>query len=422
MRILPFLALLLAPMMISTAQETDAVRANARAVVKTLTSPAFHGRGYVGNGDSIAAAWIAQQFTRIGLKPLKSDYYEPFQFNVNSFPDSLHVAVDGVVMVPGIDFIVDPSSGRASGRYTLVHLTPDDLFDPARRAMTMGVLTGQAACLHFPKTTNSDTLHKYGEIERDLMHYCPVVRPSQGKLTWGASQEAMPFPLIEISNTALTDSSEAIDLRIQNKLIGRHDARNVMGSVKGKGKKWVVIGAHYDHLGHMGPDAMFPGANDNASGVAMLLSLAEHFAKHKPKMNILFVAFAGEEAGLTGSDWFIVDRPVDLGKIRLMLNLDIMGTGDDGITVVNATAQQAEYDALVKINDDKKYLPEVKSRGPACNSDHCPFVKRGVPAIFVYTMGGITAYHDVLDKAETLPLTEFTDLQALLRDFIMTLK
>ncbi|HRH68046.1 MAG TPA: M20/M25/M40 family metallo-hydrolase [Flavobacteriales bacterium] len=422
MRTLSFLTLALAPLSLVTAQGTDAVKASARAVIGTLTSPAFHGRGYVENGDGLAAEWIAQQYTRIGLKPVKSDFYEPFQFNVNSFPDSLHVAIDGVRMVPGIDFIVDPASGKASGRYTLVHLEPDDLFDPERRAMTMGVLTGQAACLHFPKTTNADTLHKYAEIERDLMHYCPVVRPSHGKLTWGASQEAMPFPLIEIANAALTDSSVAIDLRIQNKLIGRHEARNVLGHVKGKGKKWIVIGAHYDHLGHMGPDAMFPGANDNASGVAMLLSLAEHFAKNKPKMNILFVAFAGEEAGLAGSDWFIVDRPIDLGKIRLMLNLDIMGTGDEGITVVNATARQAEYDALVKINDDKKYVPQVKSRGPACNSDHCPFVKRGVPAIFVYTMGGITAYHDVLDKAETLPLTEFSDLQALFRDFISTLK
>ena len=422
MRTLLILALWLAPIMIATAQGTDAVRASARAVVKTLSSPAFHGRGYVENGDGIAAEWIAQQFTRIGLKPVKSDYYEPFQFNVNSFPDSLHVAVDGVRMVPGVDYIVDPASGKASGRYSLVHLAPDDLFDPGRRAMSMGVLTGQAACLHFPNTSNADTLGKYGEIERELMHYCPVIRRAQGKLTWGASQEAMPFPLIEIANAALTDSSVSIDLRIQNKLIGRHDARNVLGSVKGKGKKWIVIGAHYDHLGHMGPDVLFPGANDNASGVAMLLSLAEHFAKHRPKMNILFVAFAGEEAGLAGSDWFIVDRPIDLGKIRLMLNLDIMGTGDDGITVVNSTAQPVEYDALVQINTEKKYLTQVKSRGPACNSDHCPFVKRGIPAIFVYTMGGITAYHDVLDKAETLPLTEFTDLQALLRDFISTLK
>ena len=74
------------------------------------------------------------------------------------------------------------------------------------------------------------------------------------------------------------------------------------------------------------------------------------------------------------------------------------------------------------INGTKGYMKEVKARGPACNSDHCPFVQRGVPAIFIYTLGGVAYYHDVLDRAETLPLTEFADLHALLRDFIATWK
>ncbi len=422
MRGCSFIALLLAPWFSLSAQDPDAVRASARATIKTLTSPVFHGRGYVANGDGMAADWIAQQYTRFGLKPVKSDYFQPFQFNINSFPDSIKVSIDGQRLVPGIDFIVDPASGKAKGRYTLVHLTPEDLFDPARRAMTMGVLSGQAACLHFPATTNPDTLKLYADIERELMHYCPVVRPALGKLTWGAAQEALPFPLVEVASKALTDSSAAIDLEVQNKMITRHDARNVVGSVKGRGKKWIIIGAHYDHLGMMGPDALFPGANDNASGVAMMLSLAEWFGKHKPKYNLLFVAFAGEEPGLLGSEWCAVDRPVDPAKVKLMLNLDILGTGDEGITVVNATAQQAAFDQLVKINGEKQLLPQVKARGPACNSDHCPYVKRGVPALFVYTMGGITAYHDVLDKDETLPLTEFPDLHTLLKEFVSTLK
>lgn len=406
----------------ATAQEPDVVRINARKVVKTLSSPAFQGRGYVANGDAIAADWIAGQFGRMGLQPVKADLFQPFQFNVNSFPDSLKVAIDGVRLQPGIDFIVDPASGKAEGRYTLVHLTTGDLLDPARRAMTMGVLNGQAACLHFPMTTNADSLKQFAEIERDLMHYCPVVRPNRGKLTWGVAQEALPYPLIEVASTTLTDSSETIDLRIQNTLITRHPARNVLGKVKGKSKKWIVIGAHYDHLGQMGPDALFPGANDNASGVAMMLALAEWYAKHKPKYNILFAAFAGEEAGLQGSEWCVVDRPIDWSKVKLMLNLDILGTGDDGITVVNATAQPSAFDQLVSINNSKQLLPQVKSRGPACNSDHCPFVKRNVPALFIYTMGGISAYHDVLDKDETLPLTKFPELYALLKEFVSTLK
>jgi Zn-dependent M28 family amino/carboxypeptidase len=248
------------------------------------------------------------------------------------------------------------------------------------------------------------------------------VKPAHGKLTWTVSQESRPYPCIEVASDALTDSSATIDLRVQNELLVRHEARNVLGMVKGRGKSWIVIGAHYDHLGHMGPDVVFPGANDNASGTAMLLSLAEWFTKNPIKHNILFAAFAGEEAGLVGSNWCAVDRPIDWGDVRMMINLDILGTGDEGITVVNATAQQAEFDQLVAINGAKNYLPQIKPRGPACISDHCPFVERGVPAIYIYTMGGIKAYHDVYDKGDTLPLTEFADLQALLTEFITGLK
>lgn len=422
MMVRSFLALAIAAPLALAAQDADAVRGNARKYVKNLTAPALHGRGYVQNGDGLAADWIAQQFTRMDLKPLKTDYFQPFQFNVNSFPDSMRVSVDGTMLSPGVDYIVDPASGSAQGTFNLVHLTPDDLLDPARRGMAMGVLSGNAACLHFPATKNVDSLRIFNEIERELMHFCPVVKGASGKLTWGVAQEAEPYPLIEVASAALTDSSRTITLNVHNVLLPRHEARNVLGWVKGKSSKWVVVSAHYDHLGRMGSEALFPGANDNASGVAMMLSLADWFSKNKPKYNMLFVAFAGEEAGLVGSEWFAVDRILELSKIKLMLNLDILGTGDDGITVVNATAQAKLFDQLVALNGKRQLLPQVKARGPACNSDHCPFVKRNVPALFIYTMGGIAAYHDVLDKEETLPLTEFPDLYALLKEYLTIVK
>lgn len=397
----------------------DPITVRGRAWLDTLTSPAFEGRGYVNDGDRIAADWIAKQFERFGLAPMKGAWFEPFQFNVNSFPDSVRLSVDGQELQPGTGFIVDPESGSASGSYPLVHITPDDLITPERRRMAMGVLSGKAVMVHWPPSKNPDSLRLFHQWERDLMHYAPVVK-RVAKLTWSVAQEAQPFPLFEVNSAALTDSSSSVRLQVSNKLLSRHQARNVMGMVKGKSKKWVIIGAHYDHLGRMGPDALFPGANDNASGVAMLLSLAEHFAAkgHAPKHNLLFVAFAGEEVGLLGSQWCVTDRPVEWKDVSLMLNLDILGTGDDGIMVVNATAQQKAFDRLVAINSSKGYLKEVKARGPACNSDHCPFVQRGVPSIYIYTLGGVAHYHDVRDRAETLPLTEFADIHALLRDFI----
>ena len=88
----------------------------------------------------------------------------------------------------------------------------------------------------------------------------------------------------------------------------------------------------------------------------------------------------------------------------------MVGTGESGITVVNATQHPKEFAALQKINDAQKYLIKINSRGKAANSDHHFFSEKGVPAFFIYTQGGISAYHDILDKSNTLPLTEFSDL------------
>ena len=106
----------------SFAQDAATITQRARAWLDTLTSPAFHGRGYVNDGQRIASDWIAKQFQRIGLQPVKDDFFEPFQFNVNSFPDTIIATVDGRRLAPGTDFLVDPASGKADGTYEIAQL------------------------------------------------------------------------------------------------------------------------------------------------------------------------------------------------------------------------------------------------------------------------------------------------------------
>jgi hypothetical protein len=415
------LALLLLPIAPLQAQEIPSVKDQARHFVDTLASPAFHGRGYVRGGDSLAADWIAAQFNRIGLEQLNGTRFERFGFPVNIFPDSIGLRVDGRMLTPGMDFLVDPASGTSVGTFDLVHVKLEDLLTPERKAMTMGVVQRHAAVLDFPHTTNSDTLQLYAALEAEVARYVPVFRQGGDKLTWSVAGTQARNAILEMRKGVLPDTARQVELRVYNSFIPRHQARNVWGVAKGRSKDWLLVTAHYDHLGMMG-QALFPGANDNASGVSMLLSLAEWFKKHPAKVNILFVAFAGEEAGLKGSEWFVVDRPLDFSRIKLVLNLDLNGTGDDGVTVVNATAQKAVYDKLVAINNKSKALPQVKARGPACNSDHCPFVEKGIPAIFIYTMGGVSYYHDVNDRAETLPLTKFDGLYRTLVALISGMK
>ena len=194
---------------------------------------------------------------------------------------------------------------------------------------------------------------------------------------------------------------------------------NVLGFIEGTDRKdeVIVITAHYDHLGGMGPNTYFPGANDNASGVAMLLDLAKHYAKHPAKYSIAFIAFAAEEAGLLGSKYFTENPLIPLENIRFLWNLDLLGNGDAGATVVNATIHPKAFALLNNINHQQKYLTKITARGKAANSDHYFFSEKGVPAFFLYTQGGSSAYHDVDDMAKNLPLTAYENLFKLFIDF-----
>jgi hypothetical protein len=117
-----------------------------------------------------------------------------------------------------------------------------------------------------------------------------------------------------------------------------------------------------------------------------------------------------------------VDNPLfPLQHIRFLFNLDLMGNGEEGITVVNATEHPQAFDLLKSINAQYNLLPAINSRGKAANSDHYWFSEAGVPAFFAYTLGPRKAYHDVDDTAETLSLCEVGDLSTLLIKFFEAL-
>ena len=133
---------------------------------------------------------------------------------------------------------------------------------------------------------------------------------------------------------------------------------------------------------------------------------------------MVFVAFAGEEAGLLGSKYYVEHPVFPLKNMRFLLNLDIMGSGEDGITCVNSTLFKKEFDRLLQLNEEVNYLPIIKPRGPAANSDHYFFTESGVPAFFIYTMGPNKNYHDVFDTYEALSFDKFDEIEQLLLEFI----
>ena len=154
----------------------------------------------------------------------------------------------------------------------------------------------------------------------------------------------------------------------------------------------------------------------------MLLELADEFQKMDSlKYSLAFIAFGGEEVGLIGSKYYTENPLFPLSSIKALINTDILGTGDEGIKMVNATENMSIYNAFVSLNEKLKLLKYVGKRGPAANSDHYFFSLKNVPAVFIYTLGGVSAYHDVYDIPSTLPLTAFLSIKKLLLSYFLTL-
>ena len=399
----------------------------AKEIVKTLTSEDYAGRGYVNDGHNKAANYIAEKFKELGLEGFDSDYKQEFQIDVNTFNGKSDVKIDGKLMYAGVDFIVDPSCPSVKGKYDLVWLNPK-IVGNTNKMMKFSSKDFKNSFLIIDKTgiTDSTQLDFLNGMIYNPFNAKGIVIVQNEKFTWGISKRQHNYPIIYIKKNLISFSNKKIELNIDATLKQGEITQNVLGYVKGTEKpdSFIVFSAHYDHIGMLGEDAIFPGANDNASGTSMIIDLARHYALpgNKPKTSILFIAFGAEEVGLLGSKFYVQKPYFPLEKILFQINTDIMGTGDDGITMVNATKNSDIYQAFKKINDKKQYLKRIKKRGQAANSDHHPFDKKGVKAIFLYTMGGSKAYHDIYDTGENLTLSKYNEVFQLITDFIAEYK
>ena len=182
-------------------------------------------------------------------------------------------------------------------------------------------------------------------------------------------------------------------------------ARNVVGFIDNKAPQTVVIGAHYDHLGHgisgslyTGEPAIHNGADDNASGVAGLFCIAKALKEKKlKKNNYLFIAFSGEELGLFGSKYFVEHPTLEWGKINYMLNMDMIGRLDSVLVVSGTGTSPAWEEALLSIPRDGFTVKKTQSgMGP---SDHASFYLNDRPVLHFFT-GQHGDYHKPSDDSE----------------------
>jgi len=201
-----------------------------------------------------------------------------------------------------------------------------------------------------------------------------------------------------------------------NDLTGRQD-RNVAGVLPGQGElasRFVVVGAHFDHLGRVtpavgvaappGPEDYYPGANDNASGVSIVCELIGMMQKRhgddQPRRSVLVVFFGGEEVGLQGSGYFVSHAPVDLNLVDAMVNLDTVGQITDNRLYVSGVGTTAAFaDLVTAANTDGLQLS--LGQGGWSGSDHMSFNTREVPVLFVFG-GPYLQYNRPADTWDTL--------------------
>lgn len=395
-----------------------------RKQLERLCSPEFHGRAYYKKGDSIAADYLAAQFKGFGLRSYTPGYYQEYTFNVNSL-EEISIKINGEGLQFGEDFMMNPASGSLSGSFEPVIMDADLMQDPPRLLRQLSEAGEDLVVVLDSAGLNNPGLYQFvkalaisGQLGiKGMLEVFPDTPIGRvGRLE-------LPGPYVQLSRKALPKEIHTIQFDVNNKYYENYPTRNVVGYIPGQSEKVIVFTAHYDMLGSFGEGNYFPGASDNGSGTAMVLDLARHFSSgKKPYYTVAFMLFSGEEAGLMGSTHYVKHPLFPLEQIKLVINLDMVGTGQQGVILFNATQRPLEAAMVQKINEEKHYMKEVEERPGTANSDHWPFNEKDVPAIFFLTKGRSGGGHNIYDTPDKLPLYGYENLFKLVIDLTRDLQ
>ena len=208
------------------------------------------------------------------------------------------------------------------------------------------------------------------------------------------------------------------------------EAANLIGMVPGRSSpdRYLLITAHYDHLG-IRDGRIYPGADDNASGVAAMLAIAGWFAANPPSLSLVFVAFDAEEQGLQGARYFVANPPIELKRIAAVINLDMLARGDKNVLYVAGTSPNPALKApvtaaaagrgiTVEFGHDRPGVPGMDDWTQS--SDHGPFHAAGVPFLY-FGVEDHADYHQPTDTADKFPIAFYRAATEVVLDTVIRL-
>ena len=434
----------------------DDIREN----IEYLASDSLKGRKSGEQGDLLAAQYIAGKFEAAGLELLFDNGFQEFnlvtsaeiaegnQLLVNdteyevekdflpyAFSANTTVAADVVFAGFGIEVNRDSlkwndfEGADVNGKWMLVLQGDPDLDNPnspylefsSERAKALKASDKGAAGIIFvagTKFSEADELSSLFFDKNSSRFSIPVLQVTRkvaNEILKAKDQtvEKLEAKILE-QNGGLNMEVLATVSATVNVGLKETTTRNVVAMLPGNDEtlkdEYVVIGAHFDHLGMGGPGsgsraidtvAVHNGADDNASGVSAVIQLAEKLAgDNSNKRSVIFVAFGAEEMGLLGSKEFTMKSPVETDKMVAMFNFDMIGRlkEDNSLNIGGTKTAEETEDLLNELNPDFTLAFTGEGIGP---SDHASFYLQDIPVIYIST-GAHPDYHTPQDDAELI--------------------
>jgi aminopeptidase YwaD len=400
-----------------------------RADVRHLASTELEGREAGTAGEKLAADHIAAAFRTIGLEPAGSEgsYLQPFTFNAQPVPgpaNSLQLGRRKLSIKEDYHPLSFSATGVARGKIEKlgfgIHapdLQHDDLKDAqiTGRVVAVSISSPDGIHPHSKFLAHHDLRERAARLaERGavaVVFYTDDAAAPTPSQQLSAKGTPLAIPVIFLRNESLQELLVDNNPCVVNVDIVRErlTGYNVVGRLRKGGAHVVVIGAHYDHLGwgdegslHRGERAIHHGADDNASGVAVMLQLARDLknAQDLGGNDVLFIAFSGEEKGLYGSNHWTKEPTVPIAQLTYMINMDMVGRLDSlGNIGINGVGTSPAWAVVDSISDGGlKAKTTTSGIGP---SDHTSFYLQDIPAIHYFT-GTHADYHKPSDTEEKI--------------------
>lgn len=418
-------------------------------IVEYLSSPELEGRLPGSSGYDKACSFAAGKFESLKLKPFGNDYYYQYlnvEYNEIKGPGTFRLTGTEAdkEFVIGKDFLFRGFTGagnftapvvfcgyglsrpdlgyddyagvdvkdkvvmvfKGTPSWTIID-TPWNKTYPREKAAVAASFGAKGILLVSPKDPIASVLHGPGEQNINF----PQLEISQSAAdeflaSAGYSINRLQQKIDSLKKPYSVPAGSSAMINVNTVYVKDKQTMNVAALLEGTDPdykdEYVIIGAHLDHVGSQAGKIYFPGANDNASGSAAVIEIAEAFVKGniKPKRSVVFVLFASEEQGLFGAKHFADNSGIPPEKIIAMLNLDCIGHGDS-LQLGNGKSAPELWKKIKSI-DSAHIKIAVNSTWGGGGADAEPFHKKGIPCAYFASTKSYTYLHLPGDKPETL--------------------